>query len=243
MTQTPPNEKNCKITLYIDTPAIMLQPFKDHRNHCQIRSMIEHGHLNTLPFTGHSFIGLTDENGREERWGYTTKADVAGVIETIRGIEGNFVSENANQQYNEAIVYPISRDQYLAAKQKTEEYRQNPGTYKLFEKNCSTVARDILAAAKVDELPGKGAGLTPYGLAAKKRITLARRRCEAAVFKIKNAVRSMFGQKKAPRRELLDSLRTKPVPVPIKTAMRTARKDPMTPINVETVITNIARGR
>lgn len=95
----------------------------------------------------------------------------------------------------------------------------------------------------MDELPGKGAGLTPYGLAAKKRITLARRRCEAAVFKIKNAVRSMFGQKKAPRRELLDSLRTKPVPVPIKTAMRTARKDPMTPINVETVITNIARGR
>lgn len=145
----------------------MLKPFKDHKNHCQIRSLIEHGHLNTLPFTGHSFIGLTDENGREERWGYTTKADVAGVIETIRGIEGNFISENANQQYNEAIVYPVSRDQYLAAKQKTEEYRQNPGTYKLFEKNCSTVARDILAVAKVDELPGKGLGLTPYGLAAK----------------------------------------------------------------------------
>ena len=45
---------------------------------------------------------------------------VAGVIETIRGIEGNFISENANQQYNEAIVYPVSKDQYLAAKQKTE---------------------------------------------------------------------------------------------------------------------------
>jgi len=53
----------------------------------------------------------------------------------------------------------------------------------------------------------------------------------------------MFGQKKAPRRELLDSLRAKPVPVLIKTAMRTAGKEPMTPINVETVITNIARDR
>lgn len=80
MTQTPPNEKNCKITLYIDTPAIMLQPFKDHRNHCQIRSMIEHGHLNTLPFTGHSFIGLTDENGREERWDIRQKRTLRGSL-------------------------------------------------------------------------------------------------------------------------------------------------------------------
>lgn len=196
-----------------------------------------------MPFTGHAFIGLTDETGKEERWGYTTKASVAGVIETIRGIEGDFISENKNQQYNEAIVYSISKEQYLAAKQKTEEYRKNPGTYMLFNKNCSTVARDILMAARVEDLPKKGLSLTPYGLALKKRITLAQRRCEAALFNIKNSIRSLFGQKKAPRKELLNSLRSKPVPVPIKTAMRTARKEPMTPINIDTVITNIARGR
>lgn len=166
-----------------------------------------------------------------------------GVIETIRGIEGDFISENKNQQYNEAIVYSISKEQYLAAKQKTEEYRKNPGTYMLFNKNCSTVARDILMAARVEDLPKKGLSLTPYGLALKKRITLAQRRCEAALFNIKNSIRSLFGQKKAPRKELLNSLRSKPVPVPIKTAMRTARKEPMTPINIDTVITNIARGR
>lgn len=37
MTQPRSSEKNCKITLYIDTLAFMLKPFKDHKNHCQIR--------------------------------------------------------------------------------------------------------------------------------------------------------------------------------------------------------------
>lgn len=45
MSQSTSDLKNCKITLYIDTPAMMLRPFKDHRNHCQIRSLVEHGHL------------------------------------------------------------------------------------------------------------------------------------------------------------------------------------------------------
>lgn len=31
MTQPQSSEKNCKITLYIDTPAFMLKPFKDHK--------------------------------------------------------------------------------------------------------------------------------------------------------------------------------------------------------------------
>lgn len=243
MTEQPDNKKNCKVTLYIDTPIFMLRPFVDYKNHSQIKSLIHNGYFNTLPFTGHSFIGLTDDKGNEERWGYTTKAQVASFAAACRGIEGDFVSENENKKYNEAIVYPVTKDQYLAARQKVEEFRTAPGTYKLFEKNCSSVARDILAAAKVDELPGKKLALTPYGLAVKKRLTLIRRRCEALFFNVKNAVKKVFGDKKAPRSELLASLRAKPLPVPIRTATRTARKTPMARLNTESILTNIARGR
>lgn len=243
MTEKQNNEKSCKVTLYIDTPIFMLRPFIDYKNHSQVKSLIHNGYFNTLPFTGHSFIGLTDDKGNEERWGYTTKADVASFTAACRGIEADFISENDNKKYNEAIVYPVTKDQYLAAKQKVEEFRADPGTYKLFEKNCSTVARDILCAARVDELPGKKLGLTPYGLAMKKRVTLAKRRCEALFFNVKNAVKKMFGKKKAPRSELLASLRAKPLPVPIRTATKTARKTPMAQLNTETILTNIARGR
>lgn len=243
MTEQKNNEKNCKVTLYIDTPIFMLRPFVDYKSHSQVKSLIHNGHFDSLPFTGHSFIGLTDEKGNEERWGYTTKAQVASVAAACRGIEGDFISENENKKYNEAIVYPVTKDQYLAAKQKAEEYRAAPGTYKLFEKNCSTVARDILSAAQVDDLPGKKLGLTPYGLAFKKRLTLVQRRCEALFFNVKNTIKKVFGNKKAPRSELLASLRAKPLPVPIRTATRTAKKTPMAQLNTESILTNIARGR
>ena len=121
-------------------------------------------------------------------------------------------------EYNEAIVYPISRDQYLAAKNKVEEYKKHPELeYKLFSRNCSTVSSSILKAAGVETPPGKLIGLSPHGLTLKKRMLYLRRKIDLQMLKAKLKLQKLFGGNKAsPRAAMLDMLRSKPLPVPIE---------------------------
>lgn len=202
-----------KITLYLDTPQPMLAPWVDPKKHLGCDS---------TAITGHAYIGLSDGDN-EERWGYGP--DGGTLIEAVTGVKGCFVPEDHYTPHNEAIVWRISKHQYDAAREMVEDLRKNPGMYKLFEKNCSTVATAILQAANVPDAPKGAIGMTPFGLALKKRVMLAKRRAEMVKFHVKNAVRSLFGKKKAPTSELLDSLRSKPIPVSIRTATKNSHNE------------------
>ncbi len=236
------NQKNYRITLYIDTPKPLLRPFKDFTKHNQIESLLTSNSLDPVAITGHAFIGLTDKNGKEERWGYTCVEPK--LFKSIRGMKSQMVPEDANSPYNEAIVWNITKEQYQAANKAVADLVKNPGQYKLFEKNCASVATDILKAANVPDIPLGKMGLTPYGLTLKKRVMLAQRRMEAAKFKIKNAIRSLFGKKKAPKSALLNSLRSKPIPVPINNAMKAFKVDrennQIRPLDMNRVIASIS---
>lgn len=206
-------EKDCQITLYLDTPKPLLRPFKDFIKHNQLASLFVYGTPDPAEITGHAFIGLTDEKGCETRFGYTGEGKMSKMIS---GVDGVVIPHDNQDYYNEAIVWKISKKQYKAAKREIKKQQKNPGTYKLFERNCSTFAVDVLNAAKVEDIPRGKLGLTPYGLVLKKRVMLAKRRMEVLKFKAKNVLRTLFGKKRAPTSELLESLRSKPVPVPIR---------------------------
>lgn len=60
------NEKNCQITLYLDTPKLFLRPGLDK----EYGSLIDGGIKDSTWLTGHAFIGLTDEKGKEQKWGF-----------------------------------------------------------------------------------------------------------------------------------------------------------------------------
>lgn len=206
-------KKNYQITLYLDTPKPLLRPFKDFAKHNQLASLFMNGVPDPAEVTGHAFIGLSDGKGREIRVGYTGEGKMSKMIS---GVEGVVIPHDNQDYYNEAIVWSISKKQFNAAKREIEKQQKNPGTYKLFERNCSTFATDVLKAAKVEDVPDGKLGLTPYGLILKKRVMLAKRRMEVLKFKAKNVLRTLFGKKRAPTSELLQSLRSKPVPVPIR---------------------------
>ena len=239
------DQKNYRITLYIDTPKPLLRPFKDFTKHNQIESLLTSNSLDPVAITGHAFIGLTDKNGKEERWGYTCKEP--RLFKAICGMSGEMEKEDHNSPYNEAIIWNISKEQYLAANKVIEELKENPGTYKLFEKNCASVATSILKAADVPDIPEGKMGLSPYGLALKKRVMLAQRRAETIKFKIRNTLNSLFGKEKAPNAALLDSLRSKPVPVPINNAMKAFKEDRKnnrtSPLDFNRVIASISNIR
>ena len=206
-------KKNYQITLYLDTPKPLLRPFKDFAKHNQLASLFMNGVPDPAEVTGHAFIGLSDGKGREIRVGYTGEGRMSKMI---WGVDGVVIPHDNQDYYNEAIVWSISKKQYKAARREIEKQQKNPGTYKLFERNCSTFATDVLKAAKVEDVPEGKLGLTPYGLVLKKRVMLAKRRMEVLKFKAKNVLRTLFGKKRAPTSELLESLRSKPVPVPIR---------------------------
>ena len=221
-----------RITLYIDSPRPMLRPG-----------------LPTAAVSGHVFIGLFDGK-TEERWGYshTDYSDnkLKMLVNTIRGSAGEMRQEDASSPYHEAIVWNVSREQYQAARKKIAEHRENPGTYKLFEKNCSTVATSVLHAAGISDV-SKTTGLTPYGFALKKRIMLAKRRFEVAKFKAKNIIKMAFGKQKTPNSKPLQSLRSKPVPVSLQQGIAKAASDfnkqEVTPVNVKRVLNKMAAWR
>lgn len=237
--------KTCKITLYLDTPKPLLRPFKDPTKHSQLASFFINHCPDIAAITGHAFVGLTNEKGVEERWGYS--GSTLSPFKAINGTKGVFDLHEPECPYNEAIIWNISPEQFNAAQNTVNALKENPGTYKLFKNNCATTALSILKAANVEDLPSDKLGLTPYGLVLKKRWMLAKRRLEVARFKTKNLLNSLFGKEKVPSNDLLDSLRSKPLPVPINNGMKAFRqnraKSETKPIDVAKVLASVSNIR
>lgn len=211
-------EQECLLTLYLDTPKPMMLPFRDFAKHNQLASWACTQSLDPVALTGHAFIGLSDETGIEKRFGYTGQD--LNPIKMIKGNPGEVCEEDARSPYNEAIVWRISHDQYDKAMAEIQRQKKDPGTYKLFERNCATFATDVLKSAEVPEIPEDKFALSPHGLVMKKRIMQAKRQWEILKFKTKNIIHGLFGEKKVPNKELLDSLRSKPCPISLNTAMK-----------------------
>ena len=202
------DEKNCKATLYVCTPLEMLKPGYNPFKRSGITA-----------HTGHAFVGLTDEAGKETLWSFSF-SEAKNPLQKITGCPGKLSQDFPKfAEYNEAIVYPITREQFDAAHKKVDEIKNKKMTYRLFSTNCSTVASSILRAAGVGKCPVMA--LSPHTLTMKKRALLTKRRVEVAFFKAKNKIREMFGKEKAPESKLLDQLRSKPMPVMIREGTRT----------------------
>lgn len=211
--------KNCRITLYLDTPKMLLKPGADDIYGTKFGKKSE-----TTWFTGHAFVGITDEEGNEQKWGFGPRENVSDSLLTyVSGCPSLFHPETKSH-YNEAIVYPITKGQYQAAENKIMDYLQKPDLeYKLFSRNCSTVASSILKAAGV-EAPSKIAGLTPHGLTIKKRLMYLERKAEVALVKAKSAIVKFFGGKPAPRAQVLKALQARPLPVSTKVGTMASKK-------------------
>lgn len=212
---------NYKITLYLDTPKMLLKPGSD----TVYGQKFKGGVKDSTWYTGHAFIGLSDGKN-EEKWGFGPDHAVVDSMRVyMTGCKSEFHRED-DTHYNEAIVYPVSKEQYLAAKNKVEEYKKHPELeYKLFSRNCSTVSSSILKAAGVKTPPGKLTGLSPHGLTIKKRLLYLRRKIDLQLLKVKLKLQKWFGNKKiSPRAAMLNMLRNKPLPIPVELGTKMGKK-------------------
>lgn len=207
-------EKDCKITLYIDTPGFLLRPD------------ISGKERPTTWFSGHVFIGLTDSENKEERFGFSPSHEYASSLKCITGVPGVFEDEiKEKAKYTEATIYPISRKGYDRAKKYIADKKKANMTYKLFTCNCSTVAVDILAAAGVAR-PSKLMGATPHSLVLRKRAMLVRMRTENMLKQSKRKISNLFSPTKTgPSLTILKEMRQRPLPVTIKEARVASKRD------------------
>lgn len=213
-------DKNCKITLYLDTPKMFLRPNLDTTY--GTKSGIE----DSTWFSGHAFVGITDKDGNEERWGYGP-VPVDTDMKYITGCPSYFKREDETH-YNEAIVFPVTEKQYDKAKGRIEALKRINPEYKLFSRNCSTVAASILKASGV-YAPNRVMRLCPHTLVLKKRAMLARMKAYLMLKKAERKVAKLFGAPLAPEKDVLKGLRGKPLPVSIKEGMKASKnKTPLT---------------
>lgn len=219
--ETENKNSDYKITLYLDTPKMLLKPGADSVYGRKFKGGVQ----DSTWYTGHAFIGLSD-GVNEEKWGFGPDHTVVDSMRLyMTGCKSEFHRED-NTHYNEAIVYPVSKEQYLAAKNKVEEYKQHPELqYKLFSRNCSTVSSSILKAAGVKAPPGRLSGMSPHGLTIKKRMLYLRRKIDLRLLRAKMKLQKLFGRDKAsPKTAMLDMLRGKPLPVPVKLGTEMGRQ-------------------
>ncbi|MGN0904100.1 MAG: DUF4105 domain-containing protein [Alphaproteobacteria bacterium] len=203
------SDKDCKITLYLDTPGMLLRPDISGKS----RPLTW--------FSGHAFIGLTNKAGKERCFSFEPDNSHTGSLQCLTGCRGHFAEEYGNP-YTEAIVYPISQKSYDAALKRAEEMKRADMTYKLFSKNCSTVAASLLEAAGVAR-PSRLMRLSPHGLVLKKRAMLMRMRMSMVLQAAKSRIAGIFREKSVPPMKLLNALKDKPLPVPIREARKTSR--------------------
>ena len=106
------DEKNCKATLYVCTPLEMLKPGYNPFKRSGITA-----------HTGHAFVGLTDEAGKEMLWSFSF-SEAKNPLQKITGCPGKLSQTFPKfAEYNEAIVYPITREQFDAANKKVDELK------------------------------------------------------------------------------------------------------------------------
>lgn len=206
-------EKDHKITLYMATPTPLLKPGYNPFDRTGVCAL-----------SGHAFVGITDKDGKEERWGFSPGESEAFEKPhmMLTGCKGRFSFESKYSYYNEAIVYPVTKEQYEKAKEKIESLKKNKDKkYRLFSSNCATVASSVLRAGGVGSR-NPLIKFSPHTLILKKRAMLAKKRVSVALFKAANSIRSAFGMKKVPDEKMLDHLRKKPLPVAIKVGTRTS---------------------
>lgn len=153
-------ERNCKATLYVETPDIMIP--KRLKQHIMPRNREELGTT-----VGHVFFGLTDETGKEKTYGLHACCALYGnenvapedrmTLFSLRRVAGK-VTEETNEPYDEKLEYNITRAQYDAVKKYAETAVKNPPKYNIWTNNCVIFSYKALKQAGL-KLPPQ---LLPY---------------------------------------------------------------------------------
>lgn len=176
-------ERNCKATLYVETPDIMIP--KKLKKDIMPRDPEELGTA-----VGHVFFGLTDEKGREKTYGLHACCALYGAENVAPGDRMEFfslkkvagvVTEETKEPYDEKLVYHITRSQYDAVRKYAETAVEKPPKYNIWTSNCVIFAYKALKQADL-KLPPQ---LLPYSPA---MVTVGVRVLERAA-KLKDGLR------------------------------------------------------
>ncbi|MBO9202541.1 MULTISPECIES: SpvB/TcaC N-terminal domain-containing protein [Niastella] len=102
---------------------------------------------------GHNIVGINEGNGT--KWSHLVVGDAErtkGIITNGKAIVEAYEKVPAEAKYK-IIEIPVTPEQVAKAQKLVNERLGNAGTYKLFDKDCTTYAHDILTEAGIS-MPG-----------------------------------------------------------------------------------------
>lgn len=205
------NLRTCKATLYLESPDFLI-PSK-------LKKAVMQREADVGAVTGHAFIGLTDESGKETVYGFhaaTALPENANLSFKeklpllVSGKYQGFVGDDSKEPYDDKMVYHITPKQYDKIKSYVEKEKANPPKYNLFSGNCVVFAYKALRQADL-KLPPQPLFYNPVSAVLGIRLYEKAHQIKQDLKQATANILSRFSSTRKISKEILQGLKKKPV--------------------------------
>ena len=205
-------EKNCKATIYSESPDLMIPRRLKHaimpRNPEELGTAV-----------GHVFFGITDKNGVEKVYGLhavcamvgnenVEEKDRLGSVFSSKKVAGAVV-DDSKEPYDDKLVYNIPESQYKKIESYAEAAKANPPKYNILSNNCVCFTYKALKQADLNlppQLPVYSPAMTCLGI----RVLDKAQKIKKTLGKATAAILKRFSPTRKLSAKILDDMRRKP---------------------------------
>ena len=203
--------RSCKATLYIESPDFLIPS--------RLKNSVMKRDASIGAVTGHAFIGITDQNGKETVYGFHSatalpenanlplKEKLPMLIgQKVQGV----ILDDSKDAYDDKMIYRISQKQYDSIKAYAEKEKANPPKYGILSSNCVIFAYKALRQADL-KLPPQPLFYNPASAVLGIRIYEKAHKTKQKLGNTAANILSKFSSTRKISRDILQKLKEKPV--------------------------------
>ena len=204
------DNRSCKATLYLESPGFLIP--------ARLKNAVMKREADVGAVTGHAFIGLTDQNGKETVYGFHAATALPEnehlsfkekLPLLISGQYQGFIADDSKEPYDDKMVYRITPDQYDKIKSYVEKEKAHPPKYNIFSKNCVVFAYKALYQAGL-KLPPQPMFHNPISAVLGIRLYEKAHKAKQNLKKSAAEILSRFSSTRKISRDILQGLKNKP---------------------------------
>lgn len=204
------DDRSCKATLYLESPGFLIPS--------RLKDAVMKREADVGAVTGHAFIGLTDQNGKETVYGFHAATALPEnenlsfkekLPLLVSGKYQGFVADDSKEPYDDKMVYNITPKQYDKIKSYVEKEKANPPKYSIFSGNCVVFAYKALRQADL-KLPPQPLFHNPVSAVLGIRLYEKVHKVKQDLKKATANILSRFSSTRKVSKDILQGLKKKP---------------------------------
>lgn len=204
------DNRTCKATLYMESPACLIPS--------RLKNAVMKRDADVGAVTGHAFIGITDEQGKETVYGFHAatalpeNANLSFKEKLPLLLSGKYqgvVMDDSKDAYDDKMVYNITPQQYDKIKAYVEKEKANPPKYSFLSANCVVFAYKALRQADL-KLPPQPLFHNPVSAVLGIRLYEKAHEIKQEIKKATANILSRFSSTRKISKDILQGMKKKP---------------------------------